>query len=154
MQRELSLNWEEVSLPRLDLAHLELDFTEEEVQGVVLDLACDKAPGPDGFIGTFLKKSWPAIKGDVMHAVQFFYQQHSQHLSQLNTTHIVLVPKKVEAMSVGDFRPISLTHTFAKLLSKLLANRLAPELNSMVSRAQSAFIEKGVFKTTSCTHRT
>jgi hypothetical protein len=46
------------------------------------------------------------------------------------------------AKTVGDFRPISLTHSIAKLLSKLLANRLGPELNSMVSRAQSAFIKK------------
>jgi hypothetical protein len=26
--------------------------------------------------------------------VQFFFQQHSQHLSHLNSAHIVLIPKK------------------------------------------------------------
>lgn len=77
-----------------------------------------------------------------MHAVRYFYQQHSQHLSHLNTAHIELVPKKANAISVEDFRPISLTHSIAKLLSKLLASRLAPELNLMVSRAQSTFIKK------------
>jgi hypothetical protein len=54
----------------------------------------------------------------------------------------VLLPKKPDAERVGDFRPISLTHSIAKLISKLLANRLAPELNYLVSRAQSAFIRR------------
>jgi hypothetical protein len=82
------------------------------------------------------------IKEDLLHAVHFFYQQHSQQLSHLNTSHIVLVQKKDEATTVTDFWPISLTHSIAKLLSKLLASRLAPELNGLVSRAQSAFIKK------------
>jgi mannosylglycoprotein endo-beta-mannosidase len=43
-----------------------------------------------------------------------------------------------------DFRPISLVHSFAKLVTKLLANRLAPKLQQMVSPVQSAFI-KGRF---------
>jgi hypothetical protein len=55
---------------------------------------------------------------------------------------MVLLPKKLDAETLRDFRPISLTHSIAKLLSKLLANRLAPFLNELVSRQQSAFIKK------------
>jgi retron-type reverse transcriptase len=43
---------------------------------------------------------------------------------------------------VTDFRPISLTYTFAKLITKLLANRLAPELDNLISYNQIAFIQK------------
>jgi len=43
-----------------------------------------------------------------------------------------------------DFRPISLVHSFAKLVTKLLANRLAGRLDQLVSPNQSAFI-KGRF---------
>jgi hypothetical protein len=121
---------------------LEEVFTEEEIFACVKDLAGDKAPGPDGYIGIFLKIAWSLIKGDFMCAIDYFHTQHSQHLSHLNTTHLVLISKKADAVQVTDFRPISLTHSFAKLLSKLLANRLAPELNSLVSWAQSAFIKK------------
>jgi len=67
---------------------------------------------------------------------------HDQHFSQLNTAHLVLIPKKADAKWINDFRPISLTHSFGKIVSKLLASRLAPELNGMVSRAQSAFIKR------------
>jgi hypothetical protein len=43
-----------------------------------------------------------------------------------------------------DFRPISLVHSVAELITKLLANRLSQRLNDMVSPIQSAFI-KGRF---------
>jgi hypothetical protein len=50
--------------------------------------------------------------------------------------------KKNYPHKVSDYRPISLTHGIAKLLSKLLANRLALELNHMISVNQTAFIKK------------
>lgn len=108
---------------------------------VVQDLAADKAPSPDGFIGVFFKRSWGVIKDDLMAALQYFYQLHDQHLLHLNTAHLVLIPKKPDAKAIGDFRPISLTHSISKLFSKVLACRLAPVLNNIVSRAQSAFIK-------------
>lgn len=55
-----------------DLSHLEDMFTEEEVLAVVQELAAEKAPGPDGFIGLFLKHSWGTIKLDIMKAFEFF----------------------------------------------------------------------------------
>jgi mannosylglycoprotein endo-beta-mannosidase len=54
----------------------------------------------------------------------------------------VLIPKKEGAEEVSDFRPISLIHTIAKIIAKLLALRLAPFMNELVSNAQSAFIKK------------
>lgn len=39
-----------------------------------------------------------------------------------------------------DFRPISLVHSFAKLITKVVANRLAPFLNSLVANTQCAFV--------------
>jgi hypothetical protein len=58
----------------------------------------------------------------------------------LNTAFITLIPKKIDAMQVKDYRPISLIHNFAKLVGKVLANRLAPLLPSIVSTNQSAFV--------------
>lgn len=43
---------------------------------------------------------------------------------------------------VADYRPISLVHSFAKIISKILANRLAPELSHIISANQSAFLKK------------
>lgn len=53
--RETTLNWDEIGLQRHDLIHLYEDFTVEEVYGVIKDIAVEKAPGPDGYIGLFFK---------------------------------------------------------------------------------------------------
>ena len=39
---------------------------------------------------------------------------------------LILIPKKLDAVEVKDFHPISLVHSFAKLVTKILANCLAP----------------------------
>jgi hypothetical protein len=110
------------------------------VRLVIAELKTDKAPGPDGYIGVFFKECWDVIKGDIMAAINFFYSQHDQHFKHLNSAHIILIPKKCDAEGVGDYRPISLTHSVAKLVSKLLASRLSSHLDTLISRAQSAFI--------------
>jgi mannosylglycoprotein endo-beta-mannosidase len=59
----------------------------------------------------------------------------------LNTAFITLLPKKVDPLQVKDYRPISLIHSFAKLVAKIMANRLAPILPEVVSKNQSAFVK-------------
>jgi predicted NAD-dependent protein-ADP-ribosyltransferase YbiA (DUF1768 family) len=78
-----------------DLSHLEDMFTEEEVLAVVQELAAEKAPGLDEFVGLFLKHSWGTIKLDIVKAFEFFHQQHDQHLRLLNTAHLVLIQKNL-----------------------------------------------------------
>jgi hypothetical protein len=51
-----------------------------------------------------------------------------------------LIAKKDGAKAVADYRPISLMHSAAKILGKVLATRLASHLNKIVSASQSAFI--------------
>jgi hypothetical protein len=42
----------------------------------------------------FFKSAWDIIKSELMQAVMFFYNQHDQHMKQLNFAHMVLIPKK------------------------------------------------------------
>jgi hypothetical protein len=58
----------------------------------------------------------------------------------LNSAYLTLIPKKAEALHPKDFCPISLIHSFAKLVTKIMANRLAPLLNDLVAANQSAFV--------------
>lgn len=63
------------------------------------------------------------------------------HLQKLNSALVVLLPKKPGASISADFRPITMIHSFAKLVSKILALRLASRLNEMVDKNQNAFIQ-------------
>jgi len=67
------------------------------------------------------------------------YGQTALHSSTQPT---VLIPKKDGAEAITDFRPISLIHSFAKIIAKVLALRLAPHMSSIVSPTQSAFIKR------------
>ena len=41
-----------------ELDELVAPFTDEEMDGTAKELPVDKAPGPDGFNGMFIKKCW------------------------------------------------------------------------------------------------
>jgi hypothetical protein len=73
--------------------------------------------------------------------VKKVWQGDASRLYLLNSAYITLLPKKSEAIEVKDFRPISLIHSFAKIVTKILANRLAPKLPDLVSVNQSAFVK-------------
>jgi hypothetical protein len=101
----------------------------------------DKAPGPDGFTGRFNKSCWGIIKNEVLAATSAVWSRKFCNFSKLNTAYITMTPKHEGADQVKDFRSISLVHSFAKIITKILANRLAKKLHLMVSPNQSAFIK-------------
>ena len=63
-----------------------------------------------------------------MVAISAVWSRKMVNFEALNSAYITLLPKKEGAEQPKDFRPISLVHSFAKLVTKLLANRLAPRL--------------------------
>lgn len=63
------------------------------------------------------------------------------NFGSLNTAYITLILKKDGVVHVKDFSPISVVHSFTKLVTKLMENRIASRLNKMVSPNQSAFIK-------------
>jgi hypothetical protein len=120
----------------IDLSVLDAPFTEEEVWATIKALPADRAPGPDGFTGRFYKSCWPIIKVDLMAALVFLHQGDKRILELMNSAYLTLILKKSEALEAKDYR---LVHSFANLVTKILANRLAPQLNTLVATNQSAF---------------
>jgi hypothetical protein len=55
---------------------------------------------------------------------------------------VVLIPKKENLQRITNYRPISLTHSFTKLITKILANRVGPELDHLIFINQTIFIRK------------
>jgi hypothetical protein len=67
-----------------------------------------------------------------MAAVNAVWRSDFRNFRLLNSTFIILLPKKVDAEHVGEFRPISLVHSLAKLVTKILANRLSGHLDQLL----------------------
>jgi hypothetical protein len=53
----------------------------------------------------------------------------------------LLIPKKENPQKVVDYRPITLTNSFAKIMTKIPANRLGAERHDLISINQSSFIK-------------
>ncbi|RVW85679.1 Transposon TX1 uncharacterized 149 kDa protein [Vitis vinifera] len=118
--------------------NLEVQFSEEEI-AALMGMNGDKAPGPDGFTIAFWQSSWGLVKEEIMDLFREFYNQRS-FANSLNSTFLVLIPKKGGAEDLGDFRPISLLGSLYKLVAKVLANRLKKVLDKVVSGDQNAFV--------------
>jgi hypothetical protein len=128
--------------PEVDLSSLDRPFSHEEIWQAICLMLQNKAPCPDGFTERFFKLCWPIIRLDIMAAIDSLYNLRSQDLNLLNKANIILVPKKDGVESIRDFRPISLIHGVAKIITKVLALRLAPLINNLISPCQSAFIKR------------
>uniref|UniRef100_A0A2N9GJ10 Reverse transcriptase zinc-binding domain-containing protein n=1 Tax=Fagus sylvatica TaxID=28930 RepID=A0A2N9GJ10_FAGSY len=98
------------SIDVLDRDMLERPFDGEEVFQVIQNMQGDKAPGPDGFTMAFFQKCWRVVEADIM---AFFGE-------------------------VFEF--CNLIGSVYKILAKVLANRLALVLDSIISEAQNSFV--------------
>lgn len=114
-ETELTLNWEEIEVEQYDLSDLKRDISEEEVKKVIMKMPGDKALGPDGFTGLFFKQCWNIIKHDLLRVFHQMSQLRGSLFNLLNSANVVLIPKKKKSMAVGDYRPISLLHSIAKI---------------------------------------
>jgi hypothetical protein len=128
------------SLEEADSRHLERQFSDEEVVTALQQISGEKAPGPDGFTLAFFQHCWDVVKVEVLNTIQEFYE-HEEFERSLNSTFMVLIPKKVGASDVRDFRPICLLGSIYKIISKLLANILKEVLHQLLSPSQNAFIQ-------------
>jgi hypothetical protein len=124
--------------PEMNAALL-ADFTMEEIDSALSQMHPLKSPGPDGFSACFYQRSWDIVRADVGKAVLDFLN-HGKFDPNLNSTNIVLIPKKKSPTRVTDYRPISLCNVLYKLMAKVLANRMKKMLNYIISPNQSAFL--------------
>jgi hypothetical protein len=76
-----------------------------------------------------------------MNAFHALWSKYFRGFYLLNQVHMILLRKRRDAKMVHDFRPISLIHSFGKLVTKVLAMQLAPFIDNLVMPNQSAFIK-------------
>ncbi|KAJ9551779.1 LOW QUALITY PROTEIN: hypothetical protein OSB04_015824 [Centaurea solstitialis] len=104
-------------------------FSAEEIKEAVWSCGGDKA-----------RRFWEVIGADVVAAVKDF-EKNPMCLFGRNESFITLVPKTADPLSLNDYRPIHLTGCVSKIVSKVLAERLKPVLDSIISPEQSAFVK-------------
>ncbi|VFQ85765.1 unnamed protein product [Cuscuta campestris] len=85
-----------------------------------------------------LRQCWDTIKLDVCKAVQEFFV--GVKLPRVfGSTLITLIPKNESAITLDQFRPISLSTFFSKITTRILSDRLKKLLPKLISPEQAAF---------------
>lgn len=75
-----------------------------------------------------------------MAAINALTFSDSRAFERLNSALVVLLLKHAEASCPADYRPITMIHSLAKLVSKTMELRLAPRMHELVLPNQNAFI--------------
>lgn len=114
--------------------------TIQELHSIIKDMRRNASPGPDGLNAAFYKSAWPWISTDVHSLVTNFYTSAFIQ-PEINHTFIALIPKKIQPITLQDFRPISLCNVIYKIIAKSLAERLKPHLPNFIDHSQAAFIK-------------
>ena len=89
---EMLFDLQSLITPIKGLDVLSTPFTTQEIDVVIAHMPSDKAPGPDGFNGHFLKVSWQIIKHDIYKLYMDFHSGNL-NLESLNTWFITLIPQ-------------------------------------------------------------
>nr|GEY81344.1 putative reverse transcriptase domain-containing protein [Tanacetum cinerariifolium] len=85
------------------------------------------------------RKYWNLVGSDLCDAVEHFFETGSLP-NGCNSSFVALIPKITDAKFVNDFRPISLIGSVYKVVTKVLANRLALVISDLISDTQSVFV--------------
>lgn len=102
----------------------------------------DISPWLDGMTPGFYQNFWIIVGKDVVQVVNRFFESRSLD-TQLQSTNIVLMPKKKNPIHIGCLCPISFCNVVYKMISKVLTNRVKKVLDLIISDNQSAFIPDG-----------
>lgn len=116
----------------------------EEVGKIIDDLKENKSAGNDEIAPKILKKCKNEIKGIITIIINDIIEKE-QIPNELKNTQIIPVYKKGDTKNLNNYRPISITNIIAKILEKIIYNRLTNylEKNNIIDEKQFGFKKGG-----------
>ena len=112
----------------------------DELTNALKKMKIGKSPGPDGIIIEFYKLYWDIIGQDLFDVFLGCHKSNRLSYSQYMAL-IILLYKKGIREDIRNWRPISLSNSDIKILSKLLAERLKIALPEIIDSEQSGCVK-------------
>ena len=131
------------NIPRLNQNEIEImknPITSTEIGAVIKNLPKNKNLGPDGFTGEFYQTCRKELMPILLKLFQKIAEEGPLPNSFFKAT-ITLIPKPdKDNTKKENHRPISLMNIDAKILNKILTNRIQQHIKKLVHHDQVGFI--------------
>ena len=133
---------EQYNFPKLiqeEIENLNRPITSTEIATVIRNLPKNKSPGPDSFTAKFSQK----FRKELTHILVKLFQKIAEEGKLPNSFYeftITLIPKPdKDATKKENYSPISLMNIDAKILNKILANRIQQHIKKIIHHDQVGF---------------
>ena len=111
-------------------------ITSTEIEAAIKDLPKHKSPGPDGFTGEFYQTFREVLMTILLKLFQKIAEEETRPNSFYEAT-IILIPKPdKDNTKKENYRPISLMIIDAKILNKILTNRIREHIKKLIRQNQ------------------
>jgi glutamyl-tRNA reductase len=122
-----------------DINHLNRYITQNEIEAAMKRLPRKKSPGPDGFSAEF----YQTFKEELTPTLLKLFNEIEREGKPSNTFYeasITLIPKSGKDLQKGELQANLLNEHDAKILNKIMANRIQQHIKKIIHQDQVGVI--------------